>query len=46
MQYRITENVNLPFRVLPVVKELGRYPYPYPCPYPYPYPYPCPCPCP
>merc|ERR1711865_836124 len=24
MQYRITENVNLPFRVLPVVKELGR----------------------
>ena len=25
MSYRITENVNLPFRVLPVVKELGRY---------------------
>merc|ERR1719409_935855 len=24
MSYRITENVNLPFRVLPVVKELGR----------------------
>eukprot|EP00965_Chrysotila_dentata_P066700 2208251-Pleurochrysis_carterae.AAC.1 len=24
MTYRITENVNLPFRVLPVVKELGR----------------------
>jgi len=24
MQYRITDNVNLPFRVLPVVKELGR----------------------
>ena len=23
-RYRITENVNLPFRVLPVVKELGR----------------------
>ena len=24
MSYRITDNVNLPFRVLPVVKELGR----------------------
>nr|ALD47974.1 adaptor protein complex 2 subunit mu [Emiliania huxleyi] len=26
MSYRITENVNLPFRVLPVVKELGAAP--------------------
>ena len=24
MSYRITESINLPFRVLPVVKELGR----------------------
>ena len=24
MKYRVSENINLPFRVIPIVKELGR----------------------
>jgi len=24
MKYRVSENINLPFRVMPVVKEMGR----------------------